>query len=182
MRELVAQFLSKSLSRRSFVNRLVGVGVSLPAARSLAASLTPAVQSESGVGEDLKIFEGTGGEAFAEQLIASGVKYVFGNPGSKDSFFYDALVDRTQLTYILTPHEGPGAAMATGYVQASLDPSLRSHLRDLEFRLPGKRDSNRDHRPRKGGSPVAGPTESKGGGTSSQGASRVRSAAHVRWG
>jgi benzoylformate decarboxylase len=72
----------------------------------------------------VRIFEGTGGEAFAEQLIASGVKYVFGNPGSKDSFFYDALVDRPQLTYILTPHEGPGAAMATGYVQASLQPAL----------------------------------------------------------
>ena len=60
----------------------------------------------------------------AEQLIASGVQYIFGNPGSKDSFFYDALVDRPELTYVLTPHEGPGAAMATGYVQAALEPVL----------------------------------------------------------
>jgi benzoylformate decarboxylase len=69
--------------------------------------------------EDVRIFEGTGGEAFAEQLIASGVKYIFGNSSSSDAPFYDALVDRPQLNYILTPHEGPGAAMAAGYIKAS---------------------------------------------------------------
>ena len=62
--------------------------------------------------ESIKLFQGTGGEAFAEQLIASGVKYVFGNSASEDAHFYDALLDRPQLQYILTPHEGPGAAMA----------------------------------------------------------------------
>ncbi len=58
--------------------------------------------------EDVRIFEGTGGAAFAEQLIASGVKYIFGNSASDDAYFYEALVDRPKLTYILTPHEGPG--------------------------------------------------------------------------
>src|SRR5207302_4391806 len=38
--------------------------------------------------------------------------------------FYEALVDRPQLKYILTPHEGPGAAMAAGYVKASGEPSI----------------------------------------------------------
>src|SRR4029453_13728579 len=33
-------------------------------------------------------------------------------------------VDRTQLKYILTPHEGPGAAMAAGYVKASGEPTI----------------------------------------------------------
>jgi len=37
---------------------------------------------------------------------------VFGNSASEDAQFYEALVDRPQLKYILTPHEGPGAAMA----------------------------------------------------------------------
>jgi len=66
--------------------------------------------------------EGTGGECFAEQLIASGVKYVFGNSASEDAQFYEALIDRPQLKYILTPHERTGAAMAAGYVKASANP------------------------------------------------------------
>src|SRR5262249_40401051 len=58
------------------------------------------------------------------QLIASGVKYVFGNSASEDAQFYEALVDRPQLKYILTPHEGPGAAMAAGYIKASGQPAI----------------------------------------------------------
>ncbi|MBW8863240.1 MAG: thiamine pyrophosphate-binding protein, partial [Acidobacteria bacterium] len=61
---------------------------------------------------------------FAEQLIATGVKYVFGNSASEDAQFYEALVDRPQVKYILTPHEGPGAAMAAGYVKASGEPTI----------------------------------------------------------
>ena len=72
----------------------------------------------------MKSFQGTGGAAFAEQLIASGVKYVFGNSASEDAQFYEALVDRPQLKYILTPHEGPGAAMAAGYIKASQEPAI----------------------------------------------------------
>ena len=128
MRELVAQYLSKSISRRRFVNRLVKTGVTLAAAQSVVQSLTPSVYGETGetdvAPEDVRIFEGTGGEAFAEQLIASGVKYVFGNSASSDAYFYEALVDRPVLTYILTPHEGPGAAMAMGYIQASGEPAV----------------------------------------------------------
>jgi thiamine pyrophosphate-dependent acetolactate synthase large subunit-like protein len=67
----------------------------------------------------VKPFQGSGGAAFAEQLIVCGVKYVFGNSASEDAQFYEALVDRPQLKYILTPHEGPGAAMAAGYIKAS---------------------------------------------------------------
>ncbi len=128
MRELVAQYLSKSISRRGFVSRLAKTGVSLAAAQSVVQSLTPLVYGKTGdtdvSPEDIRIFEGTGGEAFAEQLIASGVKYVFGNSASSDAYFYEALVDRPQLTYILTPHEGPGAAMAMGYIQASGEPAI----------------------------------------------------------
>ncbi len=128
MRELVAQYMSKTLSRRGFVNRLVKTGVTLAAAQSVAQSLTPMVYGETGEAdvapEDVRIFEGSAGEAFAEQLIASGVKYVFGNSASDDAHFCEALVDRPELTYILTPHEGPGAAMAMGYIQASGEPAL----------------------------------------------------------
>ena len=127
MRELVAQFLSKSISRRGFVSRLVSTGISVAGAQSILQSLTPLVFGQEGgriSPEAVRIFQGTGGEAFAEQLIASGVKYVFGNSSSSDAPFYEALVDRPQLQYILTPHEGPGAAMANGYIKASGEPTI----------------------------------------------------------
>ena len=124
MRELVAQYLSKSISRRTFVSKLASTGVSLAAAQSILESVTPLVHGQGASPEGVKIFQGTGAEAFAEQLIASGVKYVFGNSGSQDVYFYEALVDRPQLQYILTPHEGPGAAMAAGYIKASGKPAM----------------------------------------------------------
>src|SRR5258705_9682403 len=127
MRELVASYLSKTISRRGFLKGLTKAGVSLAAAESVLKSLTPLVQAQDArrtAPEGIKLFQGTGGAAFAEQLIASGVKYVFGNSASSDANFYEALVDRPQLKYILTPHEGPGAAMAAGYVKASGEPTL----------------------------------------------------------
>ena len=122
MRELVARYLSHSISRRTFIKGLTAAGLSAPAARSVLESLVPVAHAQGA--QELKIVEGTGGECFAEQLIASGVKYVFGNSASEDAQFYEALVDRPQLKYILTPHEGPGAAMAAGYVKASGEPTI----------------------------------------------------------
>ena len=127
MRDLVARFLSHSISRRNFLKGMTTAGVSLTAAREILDSLVPvahAQQAAKVAGEGFKVFEGTGGACFAEQLIASGVKYVFGNSASEDAQFYEALVDRPQLKYILTPHEGPGAAMAAGYVKASREPTI----------------------------------------------------------
>ena len=122
MRELVARYLNQSISRRTFLKGMTTAGISLAAAREVLDSLVPAAHAQAG--EGFKVFEGNGGAAFAEQLIASGVKYVFGNSASEDAQFYEALVDRPQLKYILTPHEGPGAAMAAGYVKASGEPTV----------------------------------------------------------
>ncbi len=124
MRELVARFISQSISRRTFLKGLATAGISAAAAKDIAESLIPVAHAQAAEGQAFKVFEGTGGAAFAEQLIASGVKYVFGNSASEDAHFYEALVDRPQLKYILTPHEGPGAAMASGYVKASREPSI----------------------------------------------------------
>src|SRR5256712_9053032 len=122
MRELVARYLSRSISRRSFQRALPPAGISLAAAESVLESLVPAAHAQGTDG--IKLVEGTGAECFAEQLIASGVKYIFGNSASEDAHFYEAVVDRPQLKYILTPHEGPGAAMAAGYVKASGEPTI----------------------------------------------------------
>ncbi|HEY6865568.1 MAG TPA: thiamine pyrophosphate-binding protein [Burkholderiales bacterium] len=130
MRELVARFLSRSISRRGFLKGLTATGVSLAAAESILESVSSVAYaqgegSSASLSPDaVKVVEGTGGECFAEQLVASGVKYIFGNSASEDAHFYEALVDRPQLKYILTPHEGPGAAMAAGYVKASGEPAI----------------------------------------------------------
>src|SRR4026208_154682 len=125
MRELVAQLLSNGISRRDFVRRLVASGVTLTAANSILESVDGLAQTQgTPVSPDaMKVFQGNGGAAFAEQLIASGGKYIFGNSASEDAEFYEALVERPQLQYVLTPHEGPGAAMAAGYVKASGQPA-----------------------------------------------------------
>src|SRR5262245_44823605 len=103
MRELVAQYLSHSISRRGFVGGLTKAGLTATAAQSVltaaasvsyaqgagpqpapaaappaagsASAAAPAATTVAGV----KPFQGSGGAAFAEQLIACGVKYVFGN-------------------------------------------------------------------------------------------------------
>ena len=145
MRELVVNYLQKRMSRRGFVGGLTKAGVTLTAAQGVLASVNsvslaqgptaPPAAGAAGAGTaatvgqvtstgPVKSFQGTGGAAFAEQLIASGVKYVFGNSASEDAEFYEALVDRPQLKYILTPHEGPGAAMAAGYCKASGEPTI----------------------------------------------------------
>jgi benzoylformate decarboxylase len=135
MRELVARYLSKGISRRGFVRDLTKAGLTMTAAQSVLGSVSsvsraqapavPAVPAAPAAATGaVKSFQGTGGAAFAEQLIASGVKYVFGNSASEDAQFYEALVDRPQLKYILTPHEGPGAAMAAGYIKASQQPAI----------------------------------------------------------
>src|ERR1043166_9648272 len=126
MRELVAQYLSKTVSRRGFLKGLTTAGVSLAAAESILQSLTPFVEAQETrrVGpEGVKLFQGNGGAAFAEQLIASGVKYVFGNSASSDAHFYDALVDRPQLKYILPSSKRLRAASAAGNVKVSRAPT-----------------------------------------------------------
>ena len=142
MRDLVARYLSQGISRRGFVGGLTKAGLTATAAQSVltavasvnsghaqgagpqagSAAAAPAPAPAAPVATavaGVKPFQGTGGAAFAEQLIGCGVKYVFGNSASEDAQFYEALVDRPQLKYILTPHEGPGAAMAAGYIKAS---------------------------------------------------------------
>jgi len=126
MRELVAQYLSAGLSRREFLSRLVAMGVTTASAELVLQATSNVAHGQEPDAGDLgyRLFEGTTGEALAEQLAASGVRYIFGNSASQDASFYEALVDRPNLKYILTPHEGPGGAMAAGYVKASGEPAF----------------------------------------------------------
>src|SRR5688572_13230036 len=61
----------------------------------------------------------TGARALLEMLVASGVKHVFGNPGTTELPLMDALVDERRIQYILGLQEVPVMAMADGYAMAS---------------------------------------------------------------
>lgn len=58
-------------------------------------------------------------EALLEILAASGVGYIFGNPGSTELPLNDALVNDARFRYILGLHELPVTAMGDGYAMAS---------------------------------------------------------------
>jgi benzoylformate decarboxylase len=60
-----------------------------------------------------------GMEALLEILAGSGVRYIFGNPGSTELSLNEVLVDDPRFEYILGLHELPVTAMADGYAQAS---------------------------------------------------------------
>jgi len=62
--------------------------------------------------------------AVMEQFLAEGVKYVFGNPGSTELAFMDALQDYPQLQYVMGLHETVPLAMADGYARATHVPSV----------------------------------------------------------
>ena len=68
-------------------------------------------------------------QIIVEQLAASGVKYVFNNPGSREALFFDALASHPDIHGIMALHEGTVAAMAGGYAQANMDTGVMSvHL------------------------------------------------------
>lgn len=62
--------------------------------------------------------------AIMEQLLAEDIKHVFGNPGSTELFFTDALQDYPQIQYIMGLHETVPMAMAEGYGRATGRPSV----------------------------------------------------------
>lgn len=57
--------------------------------------------------------------AFMEMLVAEGIEYVFGNPGTSETPFMDALQEYPRLKYMLTLQEATAVAMADGYARAS---------------------------------------------------------------
>ena len=62
--------------------------------------------------------------AVMEQFLADGVKHVFGNPGSTELAFMDALQDYPQLEYVMGLHETVPLAMAEGYGRATDKPAV----------------------------------------------------------
>src|SRR5260221_12569985 len=65
-----------------------------------------------------------GKHALIEQLIADGVRYVFGNPGTTEQPFMDALQDHPELEFILCLHEGVAVSVADAYARATGKPAF----------------------------------------------------------
>ncbi len=66
----------------------------------------------------------SGGKLLLELLESEGVEYVFGNPGTTELPFIDALIDSPTVKYIWGLQEATVVAMADGYAQASGRPGF----------------------------------------------------------
>ena len=56
--------------------------------------------------------------AIIEQLLADGIEYMFGNPGTVEQGFLDALSEYPKMKYILTLQESVAVMMADSYARA----------------------------------------------------------------
>src|SRR5712692_4082763 len=63
-------------------------------------------------------------QALIEQLLADGTRHIFGNPGTTEQGFMDALQDYPQLEFILALHEGVAVCMADAYARATRRPAF----------------------------------------------------------
>ncbi|HOE41745.1 MAG TPA: thiamine pyrophosphate-binding protein, partial [Rhodoferax sp.] len=68
--------------------------------------------------------ERTGHYAVAEQLQADGVEHIFGNPGTVEQGFLDALGDFPSIKYILTLQESVAIMAADAYARANRKPAV----------------------------------------------------------
>ncbi|MGC9670572.1 thiamine pyrophosphate-binding protein [Planosporangium sp. 12N6] len=65
-----------------------------------------------------------GKEAIIEQFLADGIRYMFGNPGTVEQGFLDALERFPDFHYILTLQETVAAGIADGYARATRGPAV----------------------------------------------------------
>jgi thiamine pyrophosphate-dependent acetolactate synthase large subunit-like protein len=66
----------------------------------------------------------TGSFAVCEQLLADGIRYVFGNPGTVEQGFLDALTSYPALQYVCALQETIAVGIADGYARATHGPAV----------------------------------------------------------
>src|SRR3954467_11054479 len=66
----------------------------------------------------------TGKRAMLEQLVADGVRHIFGNPGTTEQPFMDVLQEYPQIEFMLALHEGIAVAMADAYARLTRKPAF----------------------------------------------------------
>ena len=119
MRNLVMEYLNQDLSRRGFLKSMAAAGFTMAAAESVLQNLVPVAHAQTAGKEYVKAFEGNGGELLAEQLLQTGVDYLFVGNGSGLGSLCDAVIDRPKLKLVLATHEAHVVAMASGYTMAT---------------------------------------------------------------
>lgn len=65
-----------------------------------------------------------GRQRIVEQLLADGMHHMFGNPGTVEQGFLDALRHYPEMKYVLTLQESVAVLMADGYARATHRPTL----------------------------------------------------------
>lgn len=66
----------------------------------------------------------TGGDVLLDVLASEGVRHIFGNPGTTELPFLDALAGAPAFEYLLALHESVAVAMADGYAQVTHRPAF----------------------------------------------------------
>lgn len=66
----------------------------------------------------------TGNQKLIEQFLADGMDHMFGNPGTVEQGFLDAVAEYPAMKYILTLQESVAVMMADGYARATQRPTL----------------------------------------------------------
>ena len=66
----------------------------------------------------------TGKRAMLEQLVADGVRHIFGNPGTTEQGFMDILQEYPQVEFMLALHEGVAVSMADMYARLTRRPAF----------------------------------------------------------
>jgi thiamine pyrophosphate-dependent acetolactate synthase large subunit-like protein len=82
------------------------------------------VATQVEVSESVSVAEKTGRFAILEQFLADGMRYMFGNPGTVEQGFLDALRDYPEVKYVLTLQESVAVMAADGYARATQKPTL----------------------------------------------------------
>lgn len=124
MRAVIRDYFDGRVSRRGFLERLVASGFSAAAARSVVHAAERGGVAGGQAAADSYSINGTGGELLMEQVKAAGTKYLFANPGSVETGFYDALTDRPDIHMIMGLHEGVVLSMADGYYKVTREPAF----------------------------------------------------------
>ncbi len=125
MRTLLCDYFDGRLSRRGFFERLLATGLTASAAQTVVeAAERGGIESVAPETANGYPVTGTGGDLLTEQVKAAGTKYIFANPGSLETAFYDALTDRPELEMIMGLHEGVVISMADGYHKVSGQPAF----------------------------------------------------------
>src|SRR3984957_16840766 len=68
--------------------------------------------------------QGNGHHAILRQFLADGMHLMFGNPGTVEQGFLDALTDFPEFRYVLTLQESVAVMTADGYARATRRPAL----------------------------------------------------------